>query len=455
MLILQQGTHVNYSEAEAYLNNLQFHKIKLGLDAMRSFLARVQRPEMKLKFVHVAGTNGKGSVSMTLLTILARMGYRVGLYTSPHLSSVRERFRINNRYIDRKTFARLATRIKNVLGEERITYFEFTTALAFLWFAASDLDLVILETGLGGRLDATNVVEPLISVITNVSMDHEAYLGYDLASIAFEKAGIIKAGVPVVGGTEEDLTTGVIRKRCAELGSDLYQYGDAFAAETQSDGTWRWHGMKGLLSGKDLTYLRCSMRGSYQVKNASLSLAALGLLEHVGFAVPTEEIQAGLLDVHWPGRLEYIILNRRTRKQVDESAGAGEDLVHYLLDGAHNPAGVDSLVATLRQEYYYRRLIVVWGAMSDKDLKQTVPAIGELAQRIILTRPAGERSAEPAQLLACLPAALQEKAELVADVIDALQTAEHAAGGNDIIVVAGSLYLIGAVRTYLVGELAT
>jgi dihydrofolate synthase/folylpolyglutamate synthase len=195
------------------------------------------------------------------------------------------------------------------------------------------------------------------------------------------------------------------------------------------------------------------MRGNYQVKNASLSLAALGLLEQAGFSVPTEEIQAGLLDVRWPGRLEYIVLNRKTRKQVDESADAGENLVHYLLDGAHNPAGVDSLIATLKQEYSYRRLIVVWGAMSDKDLKQTVPAIGELAQRIILTRPDGERSAEPAQLLACLPAALQEKAELVADVTEAMQTAELAAGGNDIIVVAGSLYLIGAVRTYLVGEL--
>lgn len=453
MLILQQGTHVNYIEAETYLNNLQFHKIKLGLDAMRSFLVRVQRPETKLRFVHVAGTNGKGSVGMTLLTILARMGYRVGLYTSPHLSSVRERFRINDRYIDKKTFAELATRIKDVLGDEKITYFEFTTALAFLWFAASDLDLVILETGLGGRLDATNVVEPLISVITNVSMDHEAYLGYDLASIAFEKAGIIKKGVPVVCGTEEDVTTEVIRKRCLELDSDLYLYGDAFGAETAGDGTWGWHGIKGLLAGKDLAHLRCSMRGNYQVKNASLSLAALGLLEQAGFSVPTEEIQAGLLDVRWPGRLEYIVLNRKTRKQVDESADAGENLVHYLLDGAHNPAGVDSLIATLKQEYSYRRLIVVWGAMSDKDLKQTVPAIGELAQRIILTRPDGERSAEPAQLLACLPAALQEKAELVADVTEAMQTAELAAGGNDIIVVAGSLYLIGAVRTYLVGEL--
>lgn len=219
---------MNYIEAESYLNSLQFHKIKLGLDAMRSFLERVHRPEKKLKYVHVAGTNGKGSVSMTLLTILARLGYRVGLYTSPHLSSVRERLRINDSYISKEKFAEIATRIKGVLGDEKITYFEFTTALAFLWFSESELDLVVLETGLGGRLDATNVVLPLISIITNVSMDHEAYLGHDLESIAFEKAGIIKAGVPVVCGTEEDRTTDVIREKCLELGADLYQYSDAF-----------------------------------------------------------------------------------------------------------------------------------------------------------------------------------------------------------------------------------
>ena len=443
---------MNYLEAEAYLNSLQFHKIKLGLEAMRSFLDRVRRPELKRKFVHVAGTNGKGSVSMTLLTILAGLGYRVGLYTSPHLSSVRERLRINDTYISREKFAEIATRIREVLGEEKITYFEFTTALAFLWFAESDLDLAILETGLGGRLDATNVVVPLVSVITNVSMDHEAYLGYDLESIAFEKAGIIKAGVPVVSGTEEERTTGVIRKKCREMGAELYQYGEAFVAELEGAGAWRWQGLAGPLAGRDLSGLRCSMRGSYQIRNASLSLAALALLADRGFPVPPADIRAGLLGVRWPGRLEYVVLERTTRKQVFNRE-PDDNLVHYLLDGAHNPAGVDSLVATLKEEYAYRRLLVVWGAMVDKDLAKTVPAIGAMADRIIFTRPAGERAAEPAQLLACLPAELQARAEVVVDVTQALLTAEQAAGPGDLIVVAGSLYLIGAVRTFLLGEL--
>jgi len=446
---------VNYIEAEDYLNSLQFHKIKLGLDAMRSFLQRVQRPETKLKFVHIAGTNGKGSVGMTLLTILARKGYRVGLYTSPHLSSVRERFKVNDCYISREKFAEIATRIREVLGEEKITYFEFTTALAFLWFVESNLDLVILETGLGGRLDATNVVLPLVSVITNVSMDHEAYLGYDLASIAFEKAGIIKTEVPVVSGTEEDLTTAVIRNRCQKLGVELYQYGQAFTSDTADDGSWEWRGLSGFMGGRTLNDLRCSMLGSYQVKNASLSLAVLSLLEQHGLVAPEEDIRSGLLEVRWPGRLEHIVLDRKTREQVNESIAQSSDPVHYLLDGAHNPAGVDNLVATLREEYSFKRLVVVWGAMSDKDIRQTVPSIGDLAERIILTRPAGERSAEPEQLFSCLPEKLKEKAELVTDVIEALDAAERAAGSEDLIVVAGSLYLIGAVRSYLVGELVT
>jgi dihydrofolate synthase/folylpolyglutamate synthase len=444
---------VNYFEAESYLNSLQVHKIKLGLEAMRSFLARVGHPETKLKCVHVAGTNGKGSVSMTLMTILARLGYKVGLYTSPHLSSVRERFRINDACISKEKFAEIATTIREVLGDEKITFFEFTTALAFLWFAESDLDLVVLETGLGGRLDATNVIVPLVSVITNVSMDHEAYLGHDLESIAFEKAGIIKAGVPVVSGTEEDKTSGVIRRRCLEIGADLYQYGDAFTVDSEAGGGWTWRGLSGSLADMEIRDLRCAMRGSYQRLNASLSLAVLNLLAGKGFVVSPEDIREGLLDVHWPGRLEYIVLDRKTREQVYSPEPDNRNVVHYLLDGAHNPAGVDSLVLTLKEEYTYRKLIVVWGAMADKDLNRTVPAIGALADRLILTKPAGARAAEPAQLQACLPAELQRKAELVADVIQALKTAEETAGPGDMIVVAGSLYLIGAVRTFLVGEL--
>ncbi|WP_417912244.1 bifunctional folylpolyglutamate synthase/dihydrofolate synthase, partial [Candidatus Electronema sp. TJ] len=189
---------MNYQQAQQFLDQLQLFKIKLGLDSMQHFLARLGDPQQQLRCVHIAGTNGKGSVGAALHSMLAAAGYKTGLYTSPHLSSVRERFQINGAYISKEDFARLAGRIESVLDGRQITYFECTTALALLWFAEQQTDFVVLEVGMGGRLDATNVITPLVSVITNVSMDHEQHLGDTLAKIAAEKAGIIKTGVPVV-----------------------------------------------------------------------------------------------------------------------------------------------------------------------------------------------------------------------------------------------------------------
>ncbi|RUM45648.1 MAG: bifunctional folylpolyglutamate synthase/dihydrofolate synthase, partial [Desulfocapsa sp.] len=365
---------MNYQDAWDYLDSLQFHKIKLGLDAMRSFMARVQHPEQKLKFVHVAGTNGKGSVSVTLLTILSRAGYRVGLYTSPHLSSVRERFRIGDSFISEACFARIATRIREVLGEEKITYFEFTTAIALLWFAEENVDLVVLETGLGGRLDATNIVSPLVSVITNVSMDHEAYLGDTIAAVAGEKAGIVKDGIPVVTAVREGAGLEEVAAASIEKKSALYRYSRDFVSQLQADGSWEWRG-KGAFSDQSYETLRCSMKGDYQIENASLGLAALQLLQADGFQITDSHIREGLAAVHWPGRLESFALDR-----------TGKTL-HYLLDGAHNPAGVESLVQTLAKEYEYNSLIVIWGAMADKDLQATLAAVAGMANTIILTKP--------------------------------------------------------------------
>ncbi|MCK4839101.1 MAG: bifunctional folylpolyglutamate synthase/dihydrofolate synthase, partial [Desulfobulbaceae bacterium] len=236
---------MDYREAWSYLDDLQFFKIKLGLDSMSAFLESVGQPQERLKFIHVAGTNGKGSVSANLLTILARAGYKVGLYTSPHLSSVRERFRINDAYISEEEFAVQATSIRNSLAGRQITYFEFTTALAMLWFAERQVDIVILEVGLGGRLDATNVVTPLLSIITNVSMDHEAHLGNTLTEVAFEKAGIIKPGVAVVSGVAADESLEVVEKTCLERGAPLYLFGRDFQQKTTSAALWSFVGSPG------------------------------------------------------------------------------------------------------------------------------------------------------------------------------------------------------------------
>jgi len=233
---------MHYNEAWSFLDNLQFFKIKLGLDSMTIFLDELDHPQQGMKCIHIAGTNGKGSVAVTLLTLLARAGYQVGLYTSPHLNSVRERFRINDTFISEKEFAEEATRIRNILDNRQITYFEFTTALAILWFKRRAVDIAILEVGLGGRLDATNVIEPLVSVITNVSMDHEAYLGNTLAEVAGEKGGIVKRGVPVVSGVEQNdfdrdgIGARVIADICHKQRAPLFQHGQDFYAEEEENG---------------------------------------------------------------------------------------------------------------------------------------------------------------------------------------------------------------------------
>ncbi len=436
---------MNYQQAWTFLDNLQFFKIKLGLDAMTTFLGRVGNPHHRLSCIHIGGTNGKGSVAATLLSILTAAGYKVGLYTSPHLSDVRERFRIGNNFISRDDFARLATVIKNVLAGEQITYFEFTTTMALLWFAEQKVDLALMEVGMGGRLDATNVITPLVSVITNVSMDHEQYLGTTLAQVAGEKAGIIKPGVPAVTGVDDGAVKAVITEKCRQTGSPLYLLGRDFSGDRSQDGQqkWNYNGIK-----KRYTDLPLAMKGGYQHDNAAMALAALELLPPT---LPTEEyaIQQGLAAVHWPGRLEEL--------HVAVAAERPNDKHHVLLDGAHNPAGVEALRRALEDDFDYRKLILIWGAMADKDIAATLETIGPLADRIIFTRPESERSARPDDLLTCLSRQNGKHKHVMTTetVNEALDTAATLATGDDLICVAGSLYLVGRARQILRGELVS
>ena len=447
---------MNYSESWSFLDNLQFFKIKLGLDSMTMLLAELGNPQDSLNFVHVAGTNGKGSAASVMLGILARAGYTVGLYTSPHLTSVRERFRINDTYISEQEFAVHATRISGILDGRQITYFEFTTALALLWFAGRKVDLAIMEVGLGGRLDATNVITPLVSLITNVSMDHEAYLGNTLTEVAHEKAGIIKPGVAVVSavgldGAPEPMA--VVAKTCQERGAPLFLLDQDFLIEPEENGTWAYWGMRrqGCCRLREkMTGLVCGLKGSHQRTNSGLALACLELLQDRGFVVTEPAIRSGLKEARWPGRLEFFILDRNSGTPV---AGQGADTVRFLLDGAHNPAGGASLRGALLDDFTYQKLILVWGAMADKDIGATLSLIAPLAERIILTCPQGERSAGPDQLAAALPAKEKERAQGVASVVAALDRAQALAGPEDLICVAGSLYLIGEARGLLLGEI--
>ena len=443
---------MDFREAWSYLDDLQFFKIKLGLDSMTAFLASVGQPQESLKFIHVAGTNGKGSVSANLLTILAKGGYQVGLYSSPHLSSVRERFRINNSYISEEEFAVHATSIRDSLAGRHITYFEFTTALAMLWFAEQQVDLVILEVGLGGRLDATNVITPLVSIITNVSMDHEAHLGNTLTEVAFEKAGVIKPGVPVVSGVAADESLAVVEQTCLERGAPLYLLGRDFQQESTPDSDWSFRMTSG---ARMLDGLYSGLTGGYQIDNSAIAIAALVIMEEKGFPVTDETIKASLLEVRWPGRLENFCLSEPELIEIDcpENDSLERDYRRYLLDGAHNPAGVESLLEYLASLDGINNLVMVWASMGDKDYATSLATVAPLCNKMIFTRPEEERSAHPDLLLAVLPPEYRERGVSIDGVENALALARQTTSSNDLICVAGSLYLIGAARTILLGEI--
>ena len=433
---------MDYQQAWEFLDQLQFFKIKLGLDSMNRFLERLDNPHLSLPCIHVGGTNGKGSVGATLCSILGTAGYKTGFYTSPHLSSVRERFRINTGYIPKQDFARLITKIHDVLDGSQITYFECTTTLAMLWFAEQKVDFAILEVGMGGRLDATNVVTPLVSVITNVSMDHEQYLGDTLSKVATEKAGIIKKKVPLVSGVADDDSGKVIRQTCTERSAPLFLFGRDFSGEYQDKTNQGWH-YKGL-DGVQLQDLPLAMKGSYQVGNASLALATVQVLKKQGYTITEDHIRTGLNKTKWPGRLEFFSI---------ETEASPATTLRFLLDGAHNPAGVTALKHALNDDYLYKRLILVWGAMNDKDLQTTLQEIAPLADTLIFTRPESERSATGEQLRDTLYSAMQHKAVLTNTVKEAIDKAGELATPEDLICIAGSLYLVGAAREIIVGAL--
>jgi dihydrofolate synthase/folylpolyglutamate synthase len=320
-----------------------------------------------------------------------------------------------------------------------------------LWYGWRQPDLVILETGMGGRLDATNVVTPLVAVITSISLDHQAYLGDTLAAIASEKAGIIKENVPVIaaGGAAE--ARRVLEETAMAKNAPLYLLGRDFFCAEEGAGHWRWQGKTPPLLG-EITNLKCAMKGAYQHENAGLAIAALRLLGGHGFAVDEKRLRAALLAVRWPGRLEFFQL---AENELQKSfPGISQRSCRFLLDGAHNADGVEKLAATLRAEYAELPLTLVWGAMSDKDIRAGLTQLAPLCRTVILTRAEGERAAEPEQLFACMPENERHKAILVRQPKEALAKAVTMAGETGLVAIAGSLYLLGELRPPLLGEIA-
>ena len=349
---------MNRAGREDYLHSLQRFGVKLGLQNVDAVLAACGDPQRRFPSIHVAGTNGKGSVCAMLASILRADGRRVGLYTSPHLADVRERIRIDGRTIADADFDRLLGRIRKTIDrllaagrlEAHPTYFEVLTILAFLHFAERKVDIAVLEVGMGGRFDATNVVTPLVSVITSISLDHREYLGRSLAAIAFEKAGIIKPGVPVVNGAEGRAAGAVIRRRARERGAPLVSAfgrdGALFAARTAAGFRFRYE-----FCGESFAF-RLKLPGVHQGENAAVAVAAARTLGCVDRPLERRTILAGLAAAEWPGRLEAV--GRRPL---------------VLLDGAHNEDGARALAAYVR-DFVRGPLVLVFAMLKDKAVRR-------------------------------------------------------------------------------------
>jgi dihydrofolate synthase/folylpolyglutamate synthase len=422
---------MTYSAAVAYLYSLQKHGIKLGLETMVALMRRLGDPQDRYRSLHIGGTNGKGSTAAMTAAILQAAGYRVGLYTSPHLVEFRERIRVNGAMIPEAEVARLADLIRRVAeGGLSPTFFETTTAIALHYFADAHVDVAVLEVGLGGRFDATNIVRPLACAITTIAMDHEEYLGHSLSAIAYEKAGIIKSNVPVVSGRIEgeafDSIDGVARERKApvlRLGGEFTMTGTSQRCSYASQ-TARYDDLSTALSG------------AYQLDNAACAIA---LTEAAGVStlrVGEQAVRQGLASVHWEGRLETV----------------GRNPV-LLLDGAHNPGGAAVLAAHLRsmkEADSSARVILVVGMMRDKDHRGFAEPFAGVADRVILTQIDFPRSARAEDLRRELHD-MYPSAWAVASSSEAVAAAKRAAAPHDVVCVTGSLMLIGEVKAALRG----
>ncbi len=422
---------------------------KFDLAHMRVLLAALDHPEKGFPAVLIAGTNGKGSTAATLAAILKASGLRTGLYTSPHLVKINERIRINGQEIGDDDFALIHDVVdrtaERLVGEGELpwhpSFFEMLTAIAFEYFSRRKIEIAVLEVGMGGRLDATNVVEPRLSVITDISLDHQKFLGNTVAEIAREKAGIIRAEGIVVTLPQQPQANDVIGNTILELGAravSAVPYVPPVAPSTEyrvaSSQSGRPVSRYPLqVMGKEIL-VETPLVGRHQLRNIALAVAAAEELSKQGFAVTADSIERGIRETSWPGRFQV----------VPRSA----DWPEIILDVAHNPAGAWALRSTLSAAYEDRRLTFVFGAMRDKAIGEIAEILFPLAERIIATHADNPRSATPAEIR---EAAVRTGAVIdeAADVTQALDRARALAGSDGVMVVTGSIYIVGEAMRQL------
>jgi dihydrofolate synthase/folylpolyglutamate synthase len=426
---------MNYEESLRWLYGFEQYGWKLGLERISYLVNELGNPQSNVKIIHVAGSNGKGSVCKFIAGILQKAGYRVGVYTSPHLERFSERIVVNNEEISQEDIVSLVEKIKPIV-EEMIgdnnapTFFEIVTAMAFQFFSDCNVDFAVVEVGLGGRFDATNVVTPVVSVITDISLEHRQQLGEDIESIAFEKAGIIKENIPVVTAAKyaaKDVVEKIAEEKNAEaVIVDRKCWKRRFCSMSRQG-----FQVKGLFN--DYT-VETSILGEYQGENIALAVAALEQLQIAGVCCFTvNDVVEGVKSAFNPGRMEIMCENPVV-----------------LLDGAHNPAGMEMLKESLEKDFEYRRLIVVLGVLMDKDIESMLSAILPVSDVTIVTKSNNPRSCPPSVLKDKIRNLGYKKILVVEDSISkAVDLAMSMADKKDVICVTGSLFTVGEARSYL------
>ena len=418
---------MNYKEARVYLDEVSKYGSVLGLESMRELLHRLGDPQNELKFIHISGTNGKGSVLAYLSTILSGAGYRTGRYISPTLFSYRERIQVDGEYIEKESLARHVTAIAAATedmqkaGLPSPTVFEIETALAFLYFKEKRCDIVTLEVGCGGLLDATNVITTTVmEVIASISMDHTDLLGDTLAKIAAQKAGIIKPDTMVVSAQQKSEAAQVIEDTCKEQHCILQMVDESKISNVH-------YGAEGqTFSYKTWENVAISLAGSYQIKNAALALEGVEALRKLGYALSDQQVREGLLHTAWRGRF--------TTLRRDPTV---------IIDGAHNPAAALELKESLERYFPGKTLYFVMGMFKDKDYAQVIDLTAPLARHIITVETPGNPRAMPARELAEAVGKVNPSVEWADSVAHGVEKALAMAGKEDAVIVFGSLSFLG------------
>jgi len=419
----------------------------MHLDPMERLLEALGHPHRRWPAVHIAGTKGKGSVAAMMEAALRQAGYTTGLYTSPHLVTVRERVRINGQKISPADLISVTKRLQRTIAElevandrRRPTFFEVYTALAFQVFADAAVDVAVIETGLGGRLDATNVVTPMVAVITSIDLDHTDILGTTVEEIAREKAGIIKPGIPVVIARQTPEAYNVLAEQAAEVGAhlspapDVAEFGSVSPMPMPDPGDNFASPTERFVLSTDTGPLevQCTLAGRHQANNGAVAYEALTTLADDGFAVSRSEFQAALAKLEWPARFQV--------------AAARPWLV---IDCAHNPASARALTSALRRHLQYEKLTLVVGISADKDVKQILHILCPAADRIIVTQADNPRAMESKQLAALVREQCKHPAAVTTSVPEAVDLAQELTTANDAVCVTGSFFVVGEAMQHL------